>query len=56
MHFEKAPLKVIKAEKQYIYSETKEEYLDCVNCVAHVGHCHPQVVMQRFITFDVEIN
>jgi len=44
MHFEKAPLKLIRARAQYLYGDGGEEYLDCVNCVAHVGHCHPDVV------------
>nr|XP_060621342.1 5-phosphohydroxy-L-lysine phospho-lyase isoform X2 [Anolis sagrei ordinatus] len=27
-----------------MYDEHGNEYLDCINNVAHVGHCHPEVV------------
>ena len=29
---------------QYMYDETGAEFLDCINNVCHVGHCHPHVV------------
>ncbi|KAH0566593.1 hypothetical protein KQX54_002081 [Cotesia glomerata] len=38
------PLKIVKASGQYMYNERGERYLDCINNVAHVGHCHPEVV------------
>ncbi|XP_012280136.1 alanine--glyoxylate aminotransferase 2-like isoform X2 [Orussus abietinus] len=38
------PLKIVRAEGQYMYDENGERYLDCINNVAHVGHCHPHVV------------
>lgn len=38
------PLWIVKGKGQYLYDETGKEYLDCVNNVAHVGHCHPAVV------------
>ncbi|KAK7074999.1 hypothetical protein SK128_009856 [Halocaridina rubra] len=44
MHFETAPLKIVRAEKQYMTDNYGIRYLDCVSNVAHVGHCHPQVV------------
>ncbi|XP_013382484.1 5-phosphohydroxy-L-lysine phospho-lyase [Lingula anatina] len=44
LHFEAAPLKIVCASKQYVYDDNGEEYLDCVNNISHVGHCHPQVV------------
>ena len=28
----------------FLYDESGKEYLDCVNNVCHVGHCHPRVV------------
>lgn len=37
-------LRVSKASKQYLYNAEEEEFLDCTNSAAHVGHCHPQVV------------
>lgn len=38
------PLKIVRAFMQHMYDENGNEYLDCVNNVAHVGHCHPEVV------------
>uniref|UniRef100_T1J015 Uncharacterized protein n=1 Tax=Strigamia maritima TaxID=126957 RepID=T1J015_STRMM len=38
------PLKITRAKGQYMYDEQGNEYLDCINNVAHVGHCHPSVV------------
>ncbi|GAB6018817.1 hypothetical protein CHUAL_000478 [Chamberlinius hualienensis] len=38
------PLKIIRGDGQYMYDEKGQQYLDCVNNVAHVGHCHPAVV------------
>ncbi|XP_049839811.1 5-phosphohydroxy-L-lysine phospho-lyase-like [Schistocerca gregaria] len=38
------PLKIVRAEGQYMYDEKGGQYLDCINNVAHVGHCHPAVV------------
>ena len=29
---------------QHLYDSRGRAYLDCVNNVAHVGHCHPRVV------------
>lgn len=42
--FFKNPLKIVKGRGQYMYDEKGVEYLDCINNVAHVGHCHPHVV------------
>jgi len=38
------PLKIIRGEGQYMFDEEGTRYLDCINNVAHVGHCHPKVV------------
>ena len=38
------PLHIIRGWKQYLYDAVGRAYLDCVNNVAHVGHCHPRVV------------
>jgi len=40
----KTPLKIIGGAMQYLYEENGRTYLDCVNNVCHVGHCHPRVV------------
>ena len=37
-------LKIVRGEKQYLYDENDVPYLDCINNVAHVGHCQPHVV------------
>jgi 4-aminobutyrate aminotransferase-like enzyme/Ser/Thr protein kinase RdoA (MazF antagonist) len=38
------PLKIIRGALQYLYDDQGNTYLDCVNNVSHVGHCHPAVV------------
>jgi len=37
-------MKISRASKQYVYDDEGTQYLDCFIGVAHVGHCHPQVV------------
>ena len=38
------PLSMTGAALQYMYDDEGDTYLDCVNNIPHVGHCHPQVV------------
>ncbi len=38
------PLHIIRGWRQHLYDASGRAYLDCVNNVAHVGHCHPRVV------------
>jgi 4-aminobutyrate aminotransferase-like enzyme/Ser/Thr protein kinase RdoA (MazF antagonist) len=38
------PLHIVRGWMQHLYDADGQAYLDCVNNVAHVGHCHPQVV------------
>jgi 4-aminobutyrate aminotransferase-like enzyme/Ser/Thr protein kinase RdoA (MazF antagonist) len=38
------PLKMVRGWMQYLYDENGRAYLDAVNNVSHVGHCHPRVV------------
>jgi 4-aminobutyrate aminotransferase-like enzyme len=38
------PLKIVRGEGQYLFDESGKRYLDLVNNVCHVGHCHPHVV------------
>jgi 4-aminobutyrate aminotransferase-like enzyme len=38
------PLKIVRGLGVYLYDDEGQPYLDCVNNVAHVGHCHPYVV------------
>ncbi|XP_040829381.1 5-phosphohydroxy-L-lysine phospho-lyase [Ochotona curzoniae] len=44
LFFPEDPIKMVRAQGQYMYDEQGAEYLDCINNVAHVGHCHPLVV------------
>lgn len=39
-----APLKIVRGSGAYLYDESGQAYLDMVNNVCHVGHCHPDVV------------
>ncbi len=47
----KKPLKIVKGALQYLYDDKGGTFIDCVNNVSHVGHCHPVVVraMQKQI-------
>ena len=38
------PLHIIRGERQFLFDAEGQAYLDCVNNVCHVGHCHPRVV------------
>jgi len=38
------PLKMVRGAGQYLYDERGRPFLDLVNNVCHVGHCHPRVV------------
>lgn len=38
------PLHIVRGFRQYLYDEKGRAYLDAVNNVPHVGHCHPRVV------------
>ncbi|MGB7056038.1 MAG: aminotransferase class III-fold pyridoxal phosphate-dependent enzyme [bacterium] len=38
------PLHIVRGFRQYLYDKEGRAYLDAVNNVPHVGHCHPRVV------------
>ena len=38
------PLHFVRGAMQYLFDASGRAYLDAVNNVAHVGHCHPRVV------------
>jgi 4-aminobutyrate aminotransferase-like enzyme/Ser/Thr protein kinase RdoA (MazF antagonist) len=38
------PLKMVRGAGQYLYDHRGRPFLDLVNNVCHVGHCHPRVV------------
>ncbi|XP_037084106.1 ethanolamine-phosphate phospho-lyase-like isoform X2 [Pollicipes pollicipes] len=44
LFFREAPLMIVRGEGIHLYDETGQAYLDGINNVCHVGHCHPDVV------------
>ena len=38
------PLHIVRGERQFLFDAEEKAYLDCVNNVCQVGHCHPRVV------------
>lgn len=40
------PIKMVRGRGQYLYDDAGQVYLDGVNNVCHVGHCHPRVVAE----------
>ncbi len=40
----RAPLQIVKGRGTRLIDADGRRYLDCVNNVAHVGHCHPRIV------------
>ena len=39
-----SPIHIVRGQGSYLYDDKDQQYLDGVNNVAHVGHCHPSVV------------
>lgn len=37
------PLNIVRGHLHTLYDEQGQPFLDCVNNVAHVGHCHPRI-------------
>jgi len=35
LFFQSDPIKIVRAEKQYMFDEENRRYLDCINNVAH---------------------
>ncbi len=38
------PLHIVRGDSQYLFDVKGNRYLDCVNNIQHVGHCHPKIV------------
>jgi 4-aminobutyrate aminotransferase-like enzyme/Ser/Thr protein kinase RdoA (MazF antagonist) len=38
------PLEIVRGRGQFLFAPDERAYLDCVNNICHVGHCHPAVV------------
>jgi len=47
-----APLHIVRGEGQYLYDADGRRYLDAVNNIQHVGHCHPKVVEAAHKQFE----
>lgn len=43
LFFQNNPLKIVQGRGQYLYDELGNEYLDCINNVAHIGHGNKHV-------------
>tara|TARA_B000000460_G_scaffold222410_1_gene175004 strand:+ start:1018 stop:2307 length:1290 start_codon:yes stop_codon:yes gene_type:complete len=39
-----SPLHIVRGKGQYLFEANGKRYLDAVNNIQHVGHCHPVVV------------
>lgn len=37
-------IKIVRGALQYLYDDKGNTFVDCVNNVSHVGHCHPVIV------------
>lgn len=42
--YSKNPIRMVKSALQYMYDDEGNTYLDCVNNIPHIGHCHPETV------------
>ncbi len=42
--FYQTPVHVTRGKGAWLWDKNGQQYLDCYNNVAHVGHCHPRVV------------
>ena len=47
------PLHIVRGRGQYLFDAADMTYLDCVNNVCHVGHCHPDVVRAAMTQMDL---
>ena len=45
-------LHIVKGEGQYIYDADGCQYLDAVNNIQHVGHCHPKVAAAAQLQYE----
>ena len=46
------PLNIVKGKGQYLYDSDEKKYLDAVNNIQHVGHCHPKVVAAAQLQYE----
>ena len=38
------PINIVKGKAQYLYDKDGKKYLDAINNIQHVGHCHPRII------------
>ncbi len=50
------PLYIVRGRGQYLYDAEGNQYLDCCNNVAHVGHCHPKVQLGTVMAQDYNLH
>ena len=43
------PLHIVKGAAQYLYDKDGKKYLDAINNIQHVGHCHPRIIEAAYI-------
>ncbi|CAF1339167.1 unnamed protein product [Adineta ricciae] len=48
LFYRENPIKIVRCQGTYMYDQLGNKYLDCINNVAHVGHCHPYVCNQIY--------
>lgn len=42
------PIHIVKGKAQYLFDQTGKKYLDGINNIQHVGHCHPRIANAAF--------
>lgn len=53
LFFSHDPVKIVRAQGQYLYDENGTQYLDCISNVQHVGHCHPSITKAAATQMEV---
>ena len=38
------PIHIVRGKAQYLFDSTGKKYLDAINNIQHVGHCHPKIL------------
>ncbi|MBI90180.1 MAG: aspartate aminotransferase family protein [Candidatus Marinimicrobia bacterium] len=49
------PLHIIKGKGQFLFDKNGKKYLDAVNNIQHVGHCHPKIT-EAFLNQNEKLN
>ena len=49
------PLHIIKGKGQFLFDKNGKQYLDAVNNIQHVGHCHPKIT-EAFLNQNAKLN